>query len=72
MIEVETEPGDPALGLEASDADSLPLPSSQATQTQKDNRTLLRIEPAAKARRIYLRLGGASATPTPYRIRFGG
>ncbi|MBL4844782.1 MAG: hypothetical protein JKY65_04580 [Planctomycetes bacterium] len=72
LIEVETEPGDPALGLEATDEDALPLPSSQATQTRQENRTLLRIEPSPKARRIYVRLGGASETPTPYRIRFGG
>lgn len=71
LVELQTDPKDPAPGLEAADADALPLPAGQATLTRRDGKSLLRIEPSPKARTIYLRLGGASETPTPYRLRFG-
>ena len=54
--------------LRACDGEALPLPASEASASDQPGRRLLRIEPRREARRVWLRVGGASEAPIPYRL----
>jgi lipopolysaccharide assembly LptE-like protein len=71
LIEVEADPSEPPLTLEVTDPDALPLGEGEVTLSRREGKSLLRVEPSAKARTLYLRLGGAREDPTPYRLRLG-
>lgn len=67
LVRLEAE-GEVLPALSVCDGEALPLPEREVTATEQPGRRLLRIEAPAAERRVWLRLGGASESPIPYRL----